>query len=117
MGNKVLSGKDRKISVKTYIKHYKVQGDQLNMVVCFWYLVKSDFSSVHKSLFTRYQKNTIMFNRSACTCLTQRYHGGLLLVMAVQQYCDKTNENCPLAISNALNLWVLHIVLLLIAQA
>ena len=49
----VLSGKDRKISVKTYIKHYEVQGDQLNMVVCFWYLVKSDFSSVRMSLFTR----------------------------------------------------------------
>ena len=24
-----------------------VQGDQLNMSVCFWYLVKSDLSSVH----------------------------------------------------------------------
>ena len=25
---------------------YFIQGDQLNMAVCFWYLVKSDLSSV-----------------------------------------------------------------------
>ena len=28
-------------------KELKVQGDQLNMAVCVWYLVKSDLSSVH----------------------------------------------------------------------
>ena len=37
----------------------KVQGDQLNMAVFFWYLEKS-------SLFKRYQKNTAMFNQSPC---------------------------------------------------
>ena len=41
------------------------QGDQLDMAVCFWYLVKRDMSSVRNctvetlaSLFTRYQNVT-----------------------------------------------------------
>ena len=40
-----------------------VQGDQLYMVVCFWYLVTRDLSSVRysnvASLFTRYQNHRI----------------------------------------------------------
>ena len=46
---------------------------QLNMAVFFWYLGKSDlsrlqmYSSVHWITFTRYHKNTAMFNRSSCT--------------------------------------------------
>ena len=46
-----------------------VQGDQLCMAVCFWYLVEIDLYCVHKnssvhlakSLITRYQKNTVIF--------------------------------------------------------
>ena len=43
-----------------------IQDDQLNIVGCFLYLLKSEFSSLHvyrsvrtldQSLFTRYQKN------------------------------------------------------------
>ena len=53
----------------------KIQGDQLNMAAFFWYLVKSYLSmqctllftfSLDKSLFTRYQKKTAMFNWSTC---------------------------------------------------
>ena len=29
------------------LQHIPIQGDQLNMVVGFWYLVKSDLYSVH----------------------------------------------------------------------
>ena len=53
-----------------------LQGDQLNMAVCLWYLFKSDLSSVQmyihnkhtpdKSLFTGYQQNTAMFDLSPC---------------------------------------------------
>ena len=53
-------------------KYVQVQGDQLNMVVFFWHLVKGDLSSIRyrtldKSLFTRYPKNTVIFNWSPCT--------------------------------------------------
>ena len=53
-----------------------IQGDQLKMAVFFWYLEKGDLPSVHmyvqwrtldESLYTRYQKNTAMFNWSPCT--------------------------------------------------
>ena len=47
-----------------------IQGKQLNMAMFFWYIVKSDFSSLHvyirvhwdKSLYVRYQENMAMFN-------------------------------------------------------
>ena len=51
----------------------KVKGDELNMAVSFWYLGKSDLSSLHVytvqfcTLFPRYKKNTAMFNWSPCT--------------------------------------------------
>ena len=51
-----------------------VQGDQLNMAVFFWYLVKSDLSSAQlytctldKSHFKSYQKNTALFNWLPCS--------------------------------------------------
>ena len=45
-------------------------GDQLNMVVCFWYLVKHDLSSVRTGItFTRYQNNMAMFIWSVNTTL------------------------------------------------
>ena len=48
-----------------------LQGDQLNMVLIFWYPVKSFLSIVHvyssvNWTFTRCQKNTSMFNGSPC---------------------------------------------------
>ena len=52
-----------------------IQGAQLYMAVLFWYLWKSDLSSVRytctmdKQLFPRYQKNTALFNWSACSFL------------------------------------------------
>ena len=65
------------IRVYTIINCYlHIQGDQLNIAACFWYLVKSNLSSLNvyisvhwtldKSLFTKYQKNTAMFNWSPC---------------------------------------------------
>ena len=42
-----------------------------NMAVLFWYFVKRDasvrFCTLHKSSFTRYQNNTVMYNWSLCT--------------------------------------------------
>ena len=50
-----------------------IQGDQINMSVLFWYLVKRDLSSVHlrtlASLFTRYQNSTAIYILSPCTPL------------------------------------------------
>ena len=52
-----------------------LQGDYLNMSVLFWHIAKSDNCPVyrgHSSVdfkspnFTRYQKNTAMFNWSPC---------------------------------------------------
>ena len=51
---------------------HKIQGDQLNTTVCFWFLEKSDLSSIQCTVaytgqsffFTGYQKNTAMFNGS-----------------------------------------------------
>ena len=57
------------------LKIYTIQGDPLYMTVCFWYLVKRDFSNVHycmysirtlASHFTRNMKNTAMFIWSGC---------------------------------------------------
>ena len=51
----------------------QIQGDQRKMAVFFWYLVKRvtcpasvPTEHVQKSLYTRYQKNTAMFNWSHC---------------------------------------------------
>ena len=49
-----------------------MHGDQFNMAVFFWYLGKSDLPSVQwrtpdNSLYTRYHKNTDMFNWSPCS--------------------------------------------------
>ena len=55
-----------------------VQGDQLNMAVYFWYLVKSDvkctllYSIVHWSLVTRYQKYTTIYSWSVVTLYIKR---------------------------------------------
>ena len=49
-----------------------IQGDQLYMVVCFWYPVKSYLSSVrvhYTRKATFYKKNTAMFIWSGCNCL------------------------------------------------
>ena len=53
----------------------QVQGDQINMTVFFWYLVKSDFFILFYStrgtwtsnFFQGARKNTVMFNRSPCS--------------------------------------------------
>ena len=59
----------------------QIQGDQLNTAVCLWYLVKSDLSSVLYTYtvaytglitFSRYQKNTDMFNWVPCIPETWR---------------------------------------------
>ena len=65
-----------------------VKGDQLNMAVFFWYPEKSDLSNVQrvkkrtleKSLFTRYQKKTPMFNWLPCTLANSNYHNHLSVV-------------------------------------
>ena len=50
-----------------------VQGDQISMAVCVWYLVNSGLSSVRyytlTSLFTMhmYQNNSAMYSWSPCT--------------------------------------------------
>ena len=51
-----------------------IHGDQLNMTVLFWYLVKSDLPSVHvyssytgHVTFYKVPENTAMFNCSCCT--------------------------------------------------
>ena len=56
-----------------------LQPDQINMTdaVCFWYLVRSDLSSVRYSsrihwtshFITRYRKHTAMYNWSLCYSL------------------------------------------------
>ena len=47
-----------------------MQPDQINMAVFLWYLVKSvatiQFRALDKSRFTRYQKQTAMYNCSLC---------------------------------------------------
>ena len=44
-----------------YLETIELQGDQLNIAAFFWYLVKSDFFSVHVcTLFTRYKKNKVI---------------------------------------------------------
>ena len=57
---------------------FNIQGDQLDMAVCFWYLVNRDLFSVHyctvASFFSRYLNNTDMFIWSVC-----RVHPGGLL--------------------------------------
>ena len=55
-----------------------IQGDQVNMTVIFWYLVKSDLSSKHmctldKSFFANYQKHTAISNWSPCTVSIQNF--------------------------------------------
>ena len=55
-----------KAKVKTF--NCVIHGDQLNMAMFFWYLVKSDLSIQPTSshFFLRYQKNTAIFNWSPC---------------------------------------------------
>ena len=74
-----------------YTNNYgRVQSDQINMVMFFWYLVKSDFSIVSycknsctldRPLFTRYQKQTAMLNWSP-----NRYIAPEKLVLAAKKY-------------------------------
>ena len=57
-----------------FYAYFQIQGDQLNMAVFFWYLVKGDLSCVHvyrlqnrtldKSLCTRYQKKDHVYHVS-----------------------------------------------------
>ena len=52
-----------------FVVKFDIQGDQFNMAVFYWYLIKRDFHSVQvyisvpwkKSLFTKYQKHPVMF--------------------------------------------------------
>ena len=56
-------------SIETVKVILQVQGDQLYMAVCFWYLVKYNLSSVRvyfsvhwiSHFFTRYQNTTAIF--------------------------------------------------------
>ena len=55
----------------------QVKPDQINMDVFFWYLVKTDLSSIRyctldKSHFTGYKKHPAMFNWSLCTLTDQQ---------------------------------------------
>ena len=45
---------------KIFGQYFKIQGDQLNMAVCFWYLVKWDMSSVR---YCKVQNISINFYR------------------------------------------------------
>ena len=55
--------------------NYEIQGDQLNMIALFWYLEKSDLSSIHVyssmpwtgHILQGTKKNTAMFNWSPCS--------------------------------------------------
>ena len=69
-GNPVykISQKSHEILCKNFAIY--IEGDQINMAVFLWYLVKSYLSGLRyctritpvKLLFKRYQKNTAMFN-------------------------------------------------------
>ena len=47
-----------------------IQGDQLNMAACFWYLVKSDFSSVHMYNSVHWTSHFLKGTRKTQPCLT-----------------------------------------------
>ena len=56
------------------IQTYLEQGDQLNVVVLFWFNEKWYFSSdtcTGQVPYTRYQKSTVMFNWSPSTLTKQ----------------------------------------------
>ena len=67
------------------------------MAVCFWYLVKSDLSSVHaysgvhwtSPFFTMYQKNTAMFIWSGCIYLFLFFLGTFLFSGILQYQLNK----------------------------
>ena len=44
--------------------------DQLNMAVYFWYLVKSDLSSVHVYSSAYWTSHFLQGTRKTCPCLT-----------------------------------------------
>ena len=54
-----------------YLKtHTKVQGDQLYMAVFFWYLVKSDLSSVRVYISLHWKSHFLQVTRKKRPCLT-----------------------------------------------
>ena len=59
-----------------------LQGDQLNMAVCFWYLVKSDLSSVHYSTRVHWKSHFLQGSRKTRPCLS-----GHLVCIGIPQIC------------------------------
>ena len=48
----------------------EIQGDQLNMAVCFWYLVKIVFSSVHVNISVHWTSHFLKGTRKTLPCLS-----------------------------------------------
>ena len=72
-----------------------IQGDQLNMAVFFWYLLKCDLCSARYStrvhlinnfLHGTAEKSTAMFNWSPCSYFSQNANGWYSQVLILNQY-------------------------------
>ena len=54
------------------LKNIKMQGDQLYMAVCFWYLAKSDLSSGHWYISVHLTSHFLQGIRTPRPCLSGR---------------------------------------------
>ena len=73
---------EQTVPTPTTKQYFKVQGDQLNMAVCFWCLVKSNLSCVRVYSSRNWTSYFFQGSRNTLSCLS----GQLYIVVFINLY-------------------------------